>query len=154
MSLLSWGSDCICSRKPKYMTDHLTKAKSQATVDLGGHAVMKARGLLQRVMEFPVHKPVVVPLGDSSSEDEGQNTDGAPVSGLDIDSFLKAQRKTVEVKWWLQGLCGGATCHSESECRFGVRVAVPGVQTVYIYIDEKQKLELFTWKRLLPETKV
>ena len=83
--------------------------------------------------QYPFLEPVVVQLGNSSSEDEGQDTDGAPVSGLDIDSFLKAQRKTVEVKWWLQGLCGGATCHSESGCRFGVRVAVPGVQTVYIY---------------------
>ena len=66
--------------------------------DFDRHAVMKVMGLLQCMMEFPVHKPVVVQLGDSSSEDEGQDTDGAPVLGLDIDSFLKAQRKTVEVK--------------------------------------------------------
>ncbi|KAL8595356.1 hypothetical protein ACOMHN_020109 [Nucella lapillus] len=64
------------------------------------HTVTKPPAFYRR-MEFPVHKPVVVSLNETSSEDEdGGELAGreAAVSCLDIDSFLKAQRKSAEVQ--------------------------------------------------------
>lgn len=56
--------------------------------------------------KLPMHKPVVVPLCDSSSEEEDSEKDCAlqsvpgnksDITDFDIDRFLKLQRKTVEV---------------------------------------------------------
>ncbi|KAK7500147.1 hypothetical protein BaRGS_00008694 [Batillaria attramentaria] len=74
--------------------------------------VQKTKGVSRKVSiqklaaysVFPIHKPVVVTLGESSSEEEEEDAPpgvgacdgGRAVGGFDIDGFLKAQRKTVE----------------------------------------------------------
>ncbi|KAK7107778.1 hypothetical protein V1264_015635 [Littorina saxatilis] len=77
---------------------HIMVTKPTAVSSRKVH-VKKAPLYSKRMMELPVHKPVVVQLGaDSSSEDEGGHENKKLGLGLDIDSFLREQRQSVDVK--------------------------------------------------------
>ena len=50
--------------------------------------------------QLPVHKPVVIPLDDSSEEDEGSGSPQKPSASMllgGLDSFLKAARMSAKV---------------------------------------------------------
>ena len=60
-------------------------------------------------MQVPQHAPVVISLGEDSSDEEGQTQTtqlaGPGLLSSSLDMFLKEARKTVEVTLWVRSSC-------------------------------------------------